>query len=79
MPAGGRRPGAGHRMDPVNQVGPQAPGDRRRAAGPAPTPPGGRRPCFPVELAAADDIEGSGQEVRDEDELPPGPEKPHNG
>jgi UPF0716 protein FxsA len=83
-----RRRGARRRPAPN---GP-APGGPGGAAGPGEPPPGGGPAADPAGWEEAlfpgrsrrggpqpDDIEGSGHEVRDENELPPSPKKPSEG
>ncbi|MGH2983142.1 MAG: hypothetical protein ACRDK5_02620, partial [Solirubrobacterales bacterium] len=68
---------------PGGPGGPGAPGASPPGTPPTPDPAGWEEALFPGRARRGgprpDDIEGSGQEVRDEDELPPPPKKPFEG
>jgi UPF0716 protein FxsA len=67
---------------PGGPAGPSGPGGPPPSGRPAPDPAGWEEALFPGRTRRGgprpDDIEGSGHEVRDEDELPP-PRKPFEG
>jgi UPF0716 protein FxsA len=77
----GPAPGGPSPNGPGRPGGPAGPGGPPPGGRPTPDPAGWEEALFPGRSRRGgprpDDIEGSGQEVRDEDELPPGPEKPH--
>jgi len=68
---------------PGGPGGPGAPGGPPRSGRRAPDPAGWEEALFPGRTRRGgprpDDIEGSGQEIREDDELPPGPKKPSEG
>ena len=83
-----RRRGARQRPAPDGPFpggpgGPGAPGGPPRSGRRAPDPAGWEEALFPGRTRRGgprpDDIEGSGQEIRDDDELPPPPKKPSQG
>jgi UPF0716 protein FxsA len=79
---GARRRPAAEGPAPGGPGGPAGPGGPPPGGRPAPDPAGWEEALFPGRNRRGgprpDDIEGSGQEVRDEDELPP-PRKPSEG
>jgi UPF0716 protein FxsA len=80
-----RRRGARQRPAPEGPPtgGPGGPGAPPPGARSTPDPAGWEEALFPGRTRRGgpqpDDIEGSGHEVRDEDELPPAPKKPSEG
>jgi UPF0716 protein FxsA len=68
---------------PTGGPGTPGPGAPPPGARPTPDPAGWEEALFPGRTRRGgpqpDDIEGSGHEVRDEDELPPAPKKPSEG
>ena len=68
---------------PGGPGGPGEPGRPPPGGRPAPDPAGWEEALFPGRARRGgprpDDIEGSGQEIRDDDELPPAPKKPSEG
>ncbi len=80
---GARRRPAPDGPSPGGPGGPGAPGGPPRSGRRAPDPAGWEEALFPGRTRRGgprpDDIEGSGQEIRDDDELPPPPKKPAEG